>query len=88
MTGEKRPPMGRTTIPELRDCGSVATKGRRLPVTQTSGVDVGSAGKGHGSNRAICRCFVSGAAQESNLPTVGLPRPDEALELGAPADTA
>ena len=71
VTGEKRPPMGRTTIPELRDCASVATKGRRLPVTQTSRVDVGTAGKGHGSNRAICRCFVSGAAQESNLPTVG-----------------
>jgi hypothetical protein len=47
----------------------------QLPVTQTGRVDVDKRGGTNAAYPPGCRAFVSGAAQESNLPTVGLPRP-------------
>ena len=68
--------MDHTTLLELRDFASVSRPGgRAYRLPQTGRVDVGTAGNRHCSNPATCRYFLSGAAQESNLPTVGLPRP-------------
>jgi hypothetical protein len=46
-----------------------------LPVTQTGGVKGQLRTDARGRKWRFCRDFVSGAAQESNLPTVGLQRP-------------
>ena len=46
-----------------------------LPVSQTGSVEGHKAVRECNANLLVCRQFGSGAAQEANLPTVGLPRP-------------
>jgi hypothetical protein len=67
--------MGQTACAEHRTSRPTTAGAARLPVSQTGRVEGHPEADRPAINLRFCRNFANGAAQESNLPTVGLPRP-------------
>jgi hypothetical protein len=75
MTRRTAQPCADPAAQHKRTDSAAHPKAHVTPVSQTGGVEGHPEADRHRRNLVFCREFLSGAAQESNLPTVGLPRP-------------